>query len=388
MARFKRSRLTFLLAAAGSLALMGAAANRDLEGIKKKIENEKKDLSRIQSKETSVVESLGKIQSELERRNKEIKLANAKLSSISGELKLKRDESDRLAVSTEMRREMLQRRAAALYRWHRSGSVFVLLNGSVTPSSFMQRQHYLTAALAFDRQLLANLEEESRRQTVLQEELSHRRKELAEQNHALANAKEAVRREAQKKQVLLSSLRREKDTRLRALKEMEAAAQRLEKMLEEIARRALVKPRDLPAGPAPGSGLEAMRGRLDWPVRGPVTAPFGKFKHPEFAGELLRKGIDIEAPTGEEIKAVEKGRVVYADRFSGYGRMVIVDHGERYYTIYGHLSEILKKVGEAVNRGEVLGRAGDSDSLAGSKLYFEIRKDGHSVDPLPWLRKH
>jgi septal ring factor EnvC (AmiA/AmiB activator) len=67
--------------------------------------------------------------------------------------------------------------------------------------------------------------------------------------------------------------------------------------------------------------------------------------------------------------------------------MVIVDHGERYYTIYGHLSEILKKTGEVVNRGEALGRAGDSDSLAGSKLYFEIRKDGHSLDPVAWLRK-
>jgi len=66
--------------------------------------------------------------------------------------------------------------------------------------------------------------------------------------------------------------------------------------------------------------------------------------------------------------------------------MVILDHGERYYTIYGHLAEIVKKNGESVTRGEVLGRAGESDSLAGAKLYFEIRKDGHSLDPLPWLR--
>jgi septal ring factor EnvC (AmiA/AmiB activator) len=67
--------------------------------------------------------------------------------------------------------------------------------------------------------------------------------------------------------------------------------------------------------------------------------------------------------------------------------MIIVDHGERYYTVYAHLSEILKKRGEAVKRGETLGLAGDSDSLAGAKLYFELRKDGRSVDPLPWFRK-
>ena len=95
-----------------------------------------------------------------------------------------------------------------------------------------------------------------------------------------------------------------------------------------------------------------MRGRLEWPVTGEVSAPFGKFKHPEFAAEIVRKGIDIDAPVGEEVKAVEKGRVVYADRFSGYGNMMIVDHGERYYTVYGHLAELLKKNGDEVRRGE------------------------------------
>src|SRR5512145_1507864 len=207
----------------------------------------------------------------------------------------------------------------------------------------MRRQHYLQAALSFDRELLAKLEEESRQHAVLREELAQKQEELAEQKQTLATAKEAIGREAKKKQLLLTRLRREKAARLSALKEMEAAAQRLQKMMEEIARRALVKPRNMPTAPAPDGGLEALRGRLEWPVRGQVTAPFGIFKHPEFTAEVIRKGIDIAAPVGEEIKAVEKGRVVYADRFSGYGNLVILDHGKRYYTIYGHLSEIIKK---------------------------------------------
>jgi septal ring factor EnvC (AmiA/AmiB activator) len=388
VARLKHRRLTRLLIFVLLPLLFGAAANHDLEGLKKKIEFEKKDLSRLQHKENSVADSLSKIQSELTKRNKEIELASSKLSSITGELKLKQAEAERLAGSTAMRLAMLQKRAAALYRWSRAGSSLVLLNGQVSPNSFMQRQHYLAAALAFDRGLLAKLAEESQRQTELHEQLAQKREELAEQKLALGNAKEAIRQEAQKKQLLLTSLRREKGARLRALQQMEVAARRLEKMMDDIARRAMLKkPGEPPFAPAPGSGLEALRGRLEWPARGQVTAPFGKFRHPEFDGEILRKGIDIESTLGEEIKVVEKGRVVYADRFSGYGRMVIVDHGERYYTIYGHLSEIIRKVGEAVSRGETLGRAGDGDSPAGAKLYFEIRKDGHSVDPLPWFKK-
>jgi len=386
MAPVKRARLILALLALLP-AWVGAAPDRDLENIKKKIENQKKDLHRLQDKQTSVIEALGKIQNEMEKRAKEIKLITMKLAMIADELRVKRAEAERLAGSAGERRAMFEKRAAALYRWQRAGGGLILFNGNLSLHSSLRRRHYLAAALSYDREFLTTLAEESHRQTVVQEELAQKRVELAEQKQALAEANQAIRQEAQKKQTLLAGLRREQSTRLRALQEMQAAARRLEKMMEEISRRALVKPRESPALPSSGSGLEASRGRLDWPVRGQITAPFGKFKHPEFSAELLRKGIDIEAPAGEDIKAVEKGRVVYADRFSGYGKMIIVDHGERYYTIYGHLSEMLKKTGDGVSRGEPLGRVGDSDSLTGSKLYFEIRKDGHSLDPEPWFRK-
>jgi len=384
---FQRARLISLVAALVAPVLLGAAADRDLEGIRKKIESQKQDLSRLKERESSVLESLGQIQAELAKRTKEMNQAAAKLASVGSELKAEKAEAERLGRSIAARQALLERRAVALYRWRRSGSSLVILNGSASLAGLLRRQHYLQAALAFDRDLLEGLGAESARQAALRADLAKKRSELADQQQVIGAAKTAINREAQKKKNLLSSLRREKRTRLRALQEMQAAAQRLEKMLEEIARRALVKPKAMPSLPSTGAGLEALRGRLDWPVHGRVSAPFGKYKHPVFAAEIVRKGIDIDAPIGEDIKAVERGRVVYADRFSGYGNMVIVDHGERYYTIYGHLSEMLKKTGDEVKRGEVLGRAGDSDSLAGSKLYFEIRKDGHSLDPVPWLKR-
>jgi murein hydrolase activator len=241
--------------------------------------------------------------------------------------------------------------------------------------------------MSFDRELLAKLDEENQRQKALRQELAQKKEDLDEQTQTLSVAKDAIRREVEKKKILLTSLRREKEARLLALKEMEAASHRLAKMLEEISRRGVSKPRETLSRPTTGAGLESMRGRLDWPVRGQVSAPFGKFKHPEFAAEVFRNGIDINALIGEEIKAVEKGQIVYADRFAGYGRMVVVDHGERYFTIYGYLSEIIKRNGEDIRRGEVIGRVGGGDTLEGSKLYFEMRKDGRSLDPVPWFRK-
>jgi len=364
-----------------------AQSNRDLEGIRKKIENEKKSLSQLQVKEGSVLQTLSKIQTDLEKRRKELSLATTKLASLADELRAQESEAERLGDSIAARRDILQKRAAALYRWQKGGSPLMILNGAVSLSSFLHRRKYLSTAISFDRELLANLQEESQHQEILRERLARKQVELSEQKKTLSLAQASVRQEAEKEKLLLASLRREKTTRLRALREMEAAAQRLEKMMDEIARRSMIKPKQPPSAPSTGVGLEALRGKLDWPVHGSVSAPFGKYKHPEFAGEIFRKGIDIDAPIGEEIRAVEKGTVVYADRFSGYGKMVIVDHGERYYTIYGHLSEIIKKSGDEVRRGEVVGRAGDSDSLAGSKLYFEMRKDGRSLDPVPWFKK-
>ena len=371
-----------------AVAVMGAATvDRDLEGIKKKIANEKKGLSQLQIKEGSVLQSLGRIESELEKKTKELKVANAKLSSIASEVAVKQDEAQRLNQSLADGLEIFRKRAVALYRWQKGASPLVFLNGDVPFGVFLQRRRYLEAAIAFDQQLLMRLEEENRRKEILRRELAEKKQELDEQKNSLGIAKEAIRREAEKKKIFLASLRRDKEMRLRALKEMEAAAQRLEKMLEAISRRALVKPREAPAAPSTALGLEAMRGRLEWPVRGEVTAPFGKFKHPEFGAEVFRNGIDIDAPIGEEIKAVERGRIIYAERFAGYGKMVIVDHGERYFTIYGHLGEIFKKNGDEVRRGEAIGNVGESDLVRGAKLYFEMRKDGRSLDPTPWFRK-
>jgi septal ring factor EnvC (AmiA/AmiB activator) len=369
--------------------LVGAAAPaNDLEGIKKKIANEKKGLSELKVKEGSVRQSLSKIDSDLKKRNRELKSANAKLASIRGELETIQAQAEELDRAMALRQKDFARRAAALYRWRRAGSSMALLKGAQSLGNFLQRAHYLQAALTFDQDLLAQLREASQRQALAHQALSDKKAELDGQNKALGAAQEAVRQEAEKKKILLASLRQEQQTRSKALREMEAAALRLQKMLDEISRRAVVKPSELPERPSAGVGLDAGRGRLEWPVQGKVIAPFGKYKHPEFGAEIIRKGIDIDAPAGEAIHAIERGRVIYASAFSGYGNMVIVDHGARYYSIYGHLGEMMKKSGDELRRGEVLGRVGVGDAPSGAKLYFEMRKDGRSVDPLAWLQKY
>jgi septal ring factor EnvC (AmiA/AmiB activator) len=366
-----------------TVGVQAAGVDKDLESIKKKIEKEKQGISQAQKQEGSILQSLGQIEGDFERKTKKLKEASSRLDSISTEMQKKQAEAEKIADSIHDRQELLQQRAIALYRWQRSGGPLILLNGGVSFSAFLQRKHYLETTLSYDRDLIASLNKELERQELLRKELAQRREDLDSQRQILAQAKDSVRQQAEKKKQMLASIRQEKETRIRALKELEQAALRLQKMMEELSKRAVSKPPEFPSG----TGLGAMRGKLDWPVKGELISAFGKTRHKEFDTEVFRNGIDIRASLGQEIKAVEKGTVVFADRFSGYGRMIVIDHGERYYTIYAHLSEMFKKDGDPVKRGEILGLVGDSDSLAGAGLYFEMRKDGRSVDPVPWFRK-
>lgn len=360
-----------------------AEVEKELHGIKKKMERERQGIRKVQKKESSVLQSLGQIEEVLDNKGKELKGINAKISSLSAELQKKEQDIKKLSSSVEKRKSLLKKRVLALYKWERGGSSFVLLNGSSSVSDLIREQHYLQSVLDYDRRLITSLNEEAGRQENLKTELAQKRKDMSEQRNALLGIKESIRVEREKKREVLASLRREKDARTQALKDLEQAAHRLQKMMDELSRKALVKGHE----PSVGTGLDAMRGKLDYPVRGTLMAAFGKVKHPEFSAELFRKGIDIEAPYGEPIKAVEGGKVIFADRFPGYGKMMIVDHGERYYTVYAHLSELLKKSAETVRKGEPIARVGDSDSLAGARLYFEIRKDGKPLDPVPWFKK-
>jgi septal ring factor EnvC (AmiA/AmiB activator) len=101
----------------------------------------------------------------------------------------------------------------------------------------------------------------------------------------------------------------------------------------------------------------------------------------------FRSGIDIKAERGEPIRSVCSGKVLYASWFKGYGNIMIIDHGDNYYTVYGHIEELLKSQGDHVQKDEIVATVGDAGSRMGTKLYFEVRHHGKSLDPLRWLKK-
>ncbi len=124
-------------------------------------------------------------------------------------------------------------------------------------------------------------------------------------------------------------------------------------------------------------------GLPQWPVEGPIIAPFGI--RWQGSGPTIHRGVDIVVPTGTPVYAMSSGEVSFAGTMTDFGLVVWVDHRDAILTVYAHLSEILVVEGQAITRDEILGPSGESGNATGPHLHFEIRGRGHQVDPVAML---
>jgi septal ring factor EnvC (AmiA/AmiB activator) len=229
------------------------------------------------------------------------------------------------------------------------------------------------------------------RLTTRQEAGARARRELVDLRRVVDAERAQVGAQAARRRALLDEVREDRATHERLAGELAEAARRLEALVLSLARRApaqRVVPGASPIQPrAPAIGLGRERGQLPWPTEGRVVADFGPQTHPRFGTETLRTGVDIEAPEGAPIRAVAAGDVAYRGWLKGYGNLIVLDHGDGYHTLYAHASQVLVDEGDQVKAGELIGRVGETGSVEGPRLYFEVRYQGRAEDPQSWLRR-
>jgi septal ring factor EnvC (AmiA/AmiB activator) len=194
----------------------------------------------------------------------------------------------------------------------------------------------------------------------------------------LAGEEAALAENAGIQQRLLADVRERRDLNAQLVRELAAARDRLERSMAELTAE-----RGASVAVAAGGRLRA--GTMAWPVPGRVEARFGRQPSSRFGTMVNRNGIDIGADPGSSVKVVQAGTVAYADAFAGFGRVVIVDHGGRFYTLYGHLASVDVSKGAAVQAGDEIGTVGMAPTGSPS-LYFEVRIDGRPADPVQWLK--
>ncbi len=201
-------------------------------------------------------------------------------------------------------------------------------------------------------------------------------KDVARLQQQAAAAKGAMDRAVAARAALVESIDERRDLNAQLTGELEAVQQKLQGAINQLgASRAAVA---LPIRP--------FRGALPWPAPGVVTGRFGKQRASRFGTTIARNGIEISMADGRPVKAVHEGTVAYAAPFTGFGNLVIVDHADGAYSLYGYLASLDVARGERVDLQGSIGTSGRNPS-GNPALYFEMRIDGKPVDPLQWLKK-
>ena len=248
---------------------------------------------------------------------------------------------------------------------------------------FIQRKTALEHILAQDEKIRQALISD---QTELEEALN-RLNDLKNKKSSLADKLkkqiQQMSQEQSKRTRLLADIRSQKALELAAIDALTQASNELDRKINSLNTSNVSSAVDENDSTL---AFSAYKGLLIRPVNGKIISSYGPYKHPKYNITNFRSGIDIEADNGEPVRSVFKGRVLYSSWFKTYGNMIIIDHGKNYYTVYAHLEEAFKAKGDEVETGEVIATVGDTGSMTGTKLYFEVRHHGKPVNPLPWLK--
>ncbi len=342
-----------------------------LRETRKKIGAEKKVLEGLRLKGRDLLKSLESVDKEIAVAEERRRDSADRLAGLAKEKKKMRRELNALENSIKEQRKDQGARLVAYYRLGKTGMLPVLFSEASPPEKFRNLDS-LKRVLVADWQRLETYHGLLKEKETVEVALEKRLKEESAVLETLRKRKKVLKARKEEKNALLYRIDRDKDLHQRLLEELREAEQEL---LERI------RTQPPPPVTVEGGPLRAQKGKLPWPVKGRIHRTFG------ISHSVRSKGIDIKAKPGAPVRAVWGGGVAFADWFRGYGKLLIIHHGEQDYTVLAHLSGLTKRKGERVEAGEVLGHAGETGSVDGCLVHFEIWHKGTPEDPLKWLRK-
>jgi septal ring factor EnvC (AmiA/AmiB activator) len=356
-------------------------AQENIESSRRELEKTQEKLRAVQSK----IDDLGKeekgVLKRIEAYDEKIVLSKKYIQDLTKAQKLKQNEINivsgqiRTTQSQIIARQIdLEKMLVNYYKEQRIYPIEVLLSNK-SMADVYKKSVYLRV-IAQDRKRMIkefsgfkqNLEFQQKKLITANLQLAQYKQQREQERNNLNNLQGVENK-------ILGKVRNEKTQNLTMEEELKAAAAKLEKLITELETRR--RERKL----APDTHyLEIMKGKLPWPYYGEVVARFGTKEDPKYNTKIKNTGIDIKTPNNAGIKAIAKGRVVYADRFMGYGNMIILDHSDGFYSLYSNLSEMDCSVGTNVEQADIIGNSKDI-------LHFELRSEGKPVDPQLWLSR-
>ncbi|OTA19183.1 lipoprotein NlpD [Xenorhabdus beddingii] len=384
-----------------------------LKDIQQNIAEKEKSVKQQQKQRIDLANQLKEQENTISEVGRSLHGTQVRLNKLEGEVSSLNANINRLQTQQKEQRKLLASQLNAAFRQGNHQGLELLLNGQETQRkerilayySYLNQARQETIAklekttAELNQQKELRLEKQSEQKTILSSQKQQKQKmEIA--RNARQKTLTVLDSSLKKDQQSLTELRQnETSLRNKIVKAEREAKARAEREAREAARvRAQVaakqkqakqkgssyKPtEDERALMARTGGLGRPAGQAIWPVRGNVIHSFGE----AIQGELRWKGIVITAAEGTEVKAISDGRVLLADWLQGYGLVVVVEHGKGDMSIYGYNQSTLVRVGQLVRAGQPIALVGSSGGQKQPSLYFEIRRQGQAVNPLPWLGK-
>jgi murein hydrolase activator len=366
------------------------AEQRKLQQAERQLREEQQKAAQARARETSVLAEIEQIERRLADKQGQVGRLDERITKATADATGLRGEIQQLEAQRSGQQQALARRLRAMYKVHVQGGALPMLLSGEDPMIRGAAMRHLTSLAALDARLIQEyrgtsdrLEDRKRREETRQRELASLRSD-AQREQA------EIDRDAAKRRILLAKVRDERTYHERMVGELTEATRRLEAFIRDLQarqRRLAKVPPSRSAPETPGTGFAGLRGRLPWPADGRVVAAFGARVHPRFGTRTFRNGVDIESVEGKDVAAVYAGHVIYTGWFKGYGNLIILDHDNEYYTLYAHIADIQVKEGDDVQQGQRIGTVGETGSLEGPRLYFEVRHQGKPQNPEQWLRQ-
>jgi septal ring factor EnvC (AmiA/AmiB activator) len=378
MARRRVQIVTLLLVPALSLALQGQAPDRaHAEALARRaadrLEALQKEADRLAAEESTLLGDLRKLEVDRQIKAEELHQLVADAAQISAELATNRARMQELERQEATGRPELRARLVDIYKMGQGRYLRLLLSTSdIREVGQASRILAVLAKMDAERVLTRQrtLAELKRTRAVLEQ----RGRRLGALKAETERAQTALNHAAESRSARIRDIDSRRDLNAQLVGELQSAQQKLQAALKDLATTATAaEPALLP--------LRPFRGDLDWPAAGTLARRPGRA-----AGASTPNSIAISAPEGSPVSAIHDGVVAFADTFGGFGNLIILDHGSQSFSLYGDLLEMSVKKGARVERGQTIGTVGPAPA-GPPELYFELRIDGQSVDPLQWLKK-
>ena len=352
-------------------ATVDAAAKRAADRVRA-LQRESDSLA---SQERTLLVDLRKLEVDRQLKSEELAAAERDLRQAREQIAAASARAAALQNTAETERPDVERRLVQLYKLGRAGYWRMLLDLDNLRS--LGRVYRTASALnRLDRERVQEHERTLRALASERQALEARVLDAQKLYDRALAARAAIDRAVAARTELVSSIDSQRDLNARLTGELEAAQQRLQSTVAQLGGRPSNV--SLPFRP--------FQGALPWPAQGVVTGRFGRQTNSRFGTSIARSGIEISLAEGQPVHAVHEGTVAFADQFTGYGNLVIVDHGDGAYSLYGYLSGLEAARGAHVDTQTTVGASG-RDPSGNPALYFELRIDGKPVDPLQWLKR-